>query len=348
MDALDFGSARTTIHFCESSAYFSEAGPGKTLIICDANTRVYAVEVEVEGRGVIVEIPPGEAHKRWTSIEAIINSALAEGMARDDTFFGLGGGVICDMAAFAASLYMRGCRLTLAPTTLLAMIDASIGGKTGIDHRGIKNLIGTFYPAERLLIAVDTLGTLGDREFRSGLAEGIKHGLLGDPDLLRLFESSVESVLARDLGVVESIVSRSIRVKGRIVEADPRETGCRAHLNLGHTFGHALEAATGFAVLTHGEAVAWGIGKAMKLGLLLGLTCRSYARRVWRVLSAYSFPLRGVTFDVGAVLRAMRSDKKRRGGEVRFVLQRDIANTLVEVVPDEIVRTVLEDESSIE
>ena len=256
--------------------------------------------------------------------------------------------MIGDISAFAASIYMRGIRLTLLPTTLLAMVDASIGGKTGIDFGGAKNSVGTFYPAEEVLMCLSVLDTLPEREFRTGLVEGIKHALLDDAELFASFQSRREAIFERDVDLIKRIVATSLRVKGTIVESDPKETGIRAHLNLGHTFGHALEAATGFRTVTHGEAVAWGIGKAMKLGLALNLTDHTYAKDVWRLLDDYGYPIRGVDFGVDSLITVMKADKKKKAGKLRFVIQERLGKTRLVNASDRIIDEVLSDDSAIE
>ncbi len=267
----------------------------------------------------LVELPTGEKGKIWNSVSAILARCAALELGRDSTLAGVGGGVICDVTAFAASLYMRGCGLILAPTTLLAMVDASLGGKTGIDFLGYKNLVGSFYPASRILVCPAVLHGLPEREYRSGLAEVIKAAVIGDADLFRLLEEKKAAVLARDDAVVEEMIRRSLAVKGTIVEEDPRESGKRAFLNLGHTFGHALESATGFSQWTHGEAVAWGMGRALAAGVRLGVTDRAFAGRVCRLLQEYGYRLQagvGLQELSGAILR----DKKRKAGKTRIVL----------------------------
>ena len=268
-----------------------------------------------------VTLPAGETAKTWQSVETVLKRGVELGLGRDSTIAGIGGGVICDVTAFAASLYMRGCGLLLAPTTLLAMVDASLGGKTGVDFMGYKNLVGTFYPASRIHVDVGTLATLPEREYVSGLAEVIKTALIGDSELLALLEGSRREVLAREPGVVEEMIRRSLVVKGRIVEEDPWERGRRAVMNLGHTFGHALETATGFSSWTHGEAVAWGIGRALAAGELLGLTEPAFRGRVESLLRAYGFRLEApVHYE--DLAPAFERDKKRRGGAVRVVVPR--------------------------
>ena len=259
-----------------------------------------------------VTLSAGEQAKTWQSVESILQKGVTMSLGRDAVIAGVGGGVVCDVASFAASLYMRGCGLVLAPTTLLAMVDASLGGKTGVDFMGFKNLVGTFYPASRIHIDVAALPSLPEREYVSGLAEVIKAALIGDDELLGLLERSRREVLAREARVVEEMIRRSLIVKGRIVEEDPKENGRRAVLNLGHTFGHALESATGFSGWTHGEAVAWGIGRACAAGELLGMTKSDFRARVESLLQGYGFRL-DAPARYQELAPAFDKDKKRRG-----------------------------------
>lgn len=289
--------------------------PGASITVMDSNT----ASLFGGGAANAVCLPAGEKAKEWASVHAILTRCAESGMGRDGTLAGIGGGVICDITAFAASLYMRGCRLVLVPTTLLAMVDASLGGKTGIDFMGYKNLVGTFYPAHRIVIALEAVKTLPQREYISGLAEVIKTALIGDPDLLVLLETARDRVLAREPAVVEEMIRRSLAVKGRIVQEDPREKGIRAFLNLGHTFGHALESATGFTLWTHGEAVAWGIGRALSAGTRFGMTDPAFARRVRTLLRGYGYRLEA---DAGfeKLEAAFGLDKKRTAGVARLVI----------------------------
>ena len=288
-----------------------------------------------------IVLDPGESSKSWRSVERILDSALDAEIGRDGRFFGIGGGVIGDMTAFGASIYMRGCGVILVPTTLLAMIDASVGGKTGIDFRGFKNMIGTFYPASEVRLCIDVLSSLPQRDYKSGLSEVIKHAFLGDAVLLEMLENNAASVIDRDQSLMLELVSRSIDVKGRIVEQDAREQGIRANLNFGHTFAHALETATGFRAWTHGEAVAWGIDKALRLGVLLNITDQGYAERVRSVLRLYDYPLEAPTINPDKIIEAMRQDKKKRRGLIQFVLQKDFGQTVLETVEPDLVRRIL-------
>jgi len=312
-DVLSFsvGGVTTEVEFSPQAPSFPEA----SVTVLDSNTAAM-FGAAAPNR---ICLPAGENAKQWESVHAVLTRCAESGLGRDAVIAGIGGGVICDITAFAASLYMRGCRLVLLPTTLLAMVDASLGGKTGIDFLGYKNLVGTFYPAHRIVIAPAAVKSLTDREYLSGLAEVIKTALIGDADLLRLLETARERILSREPAAVEEIIRRSLAVKGRIVQEDPREKGIRAFLNLGHTFGHALESATGFSGWTHGEAVAWGIGRALSAGMRFGMTDPAFARRVRTLLRAYGYRMEAdAGFD--ALKAAFGLDKKRTAGAARLVI----------------------------
>jgi len=326
--SFDFGGFRTEVVFGRN-AMGGDMSPESTVTVFDANTAALFGAEAVHP----VVLPAGEASKCWASVESIIARCASTGMGRDGVVAGVGGGVVCDVAALAASLYMRGCILILVPTTLLAMVDASLGGKTAIDFRGFKNLVGTFYPASRIEIAVERLKSLPGREYLSGLAEAIKTAIVGDAELLSLLRDRREDVLGREPAVVAEIVGRCVAVKGRIAAEDPRESGRRALLNLGHTFGHALESATGFSGWTHGEAVAWGLGRALAAGLRLGITDAGFARSLEDLLRGYGFRLEaGVEY--ADLAPALERDKKRRGGRVRLVIPRGPADLVVREVPE--------------
>ena len=288
--------------------------------------------------------PAGEAYKGLSSVEQLLEVCLSAGMGRDSVLGGVGGGVVTDMAAFAASLYMRGCRLVLIPTTLLAMVDAAIGGKTGVDFGGYKNLVGTFYPASEVRIWAGALKTLSEREYLSGLAEVIKHGLLGSSRVWDLVKEQRPAVLARQIPTVDEMIREAALFKARVVEKDLRESGERAFLNLGHTFAHALEAVLNFdGTWSHGEAVAWGIDRALSLGVRLGATDPQWKDEVRELLTAYGYRLRVDGVLAQAVLDAMKNDKKKKSGTVRFVLQKSRGETFLRPVDDALVLDTIQE-----
>ena len=290
-------------------------------------------------RRIILE--PGEQNKTMKNLEAIISRALSFGMARDSRFIGFGGGVVCDMTALAASLYMRGCQLTLVPTTLLAMVDASLGGKTAIDFEGGKNLIGSFYPASDVIISIDTLRTLPDKEFKCGLGEVLKHAFLSDDiSLFKYLLEHRDAILRKDKEELTDLIELSLDVKRKYLEADPEETkGIRSFLNFGHTFAHALESSALFSV-SHGEAVAWGIGRALDAGVLAGITPPELRDQGMELLKLYGYDTemrvgRGDWLDFA---EAMKKDKKKYAGKVQFVLVEDIGKPVLHPLESEIIQ----------
>jgi 3-dehydroquinate synthase len=312
---------------------------GKFLFVCDRNTE--ALTRTMAGDHPILVLPPGENFKTWASAETIIRAAREAGIGRDGVFIGSGGGVISDLTAFCASVYMRGVSLRLVSTTLLGMVDAGLGGKTGFDLFGIKNLAGTFYPAEAVWMPVSSLDTLPEREWKSGMAELLKTAVLDNDDrnddFLNLTRALKES--RKDLA---ACIARAVAFKGRIVEADPRETAgagnaggtTRAVLNLGHTFGHALEAASGLGALSHGEAVAWGMARSCELGLILGITPGGRAREIQETLESFGYETRAphpLCKDTGAFMKALGGDKKKKNGKLQFVVPAPQGAELVEL-----------------
>jgi 3-dehydroquinate synthase len=335
---FSFAGWRTEVSFEESLelATIGASASAGSLFVFDSATHGF---FGADTRNALV-FPMGEESKRWESVDSILHRLVDLGMGRDAEVIGVGGGVVCDIAAFAASLYMRGCALSLVPTTLLAMVDASVGGKTGVDFAGYKNLVGTFYPASRIHIVVGVLKSLPQREYLCGLAEAIKTAMIGDAGLLKLLGEERAHILARDESLIGEIVHRCLSVKGAIVAEDTREEGRRAVLNLGHTFGHALESCLGFRGWTHGEAVAWGIARSLDAGLGLGATDEGYAREVTDLLHAYGYRLE-TEVNGADLLAAMVMDKKRRGGRIRLALPKKPAEVIVREVDESLVSRVL-------
>jgi 3-dehydroquinate synthase len=309
------------------------SGGKRLLFVCDGNTEPMARTMAKDHP--ILVLPPGENSKTWASAEIIIRAARDAGLGRDGLFIGVGGGVISDLTAFCASIYMRGVSLRLVSTTLLGMVDAGVGGKTGFDLFGIKNLAGTFYPAELIRMPVSSLDTLPEREWKSGMAELLKTAVLDNDDFLNLAKTLKES--RKELA---SCIARAVAFKGRVVEADPRETAAspgrntRAVLNLGHTFGHALEAAAGLGALSHGEAVAWGMARACELGSVLGITPGERAREIQKTLEAFGYETRAphpLCKDTESFMKALGGDKKKKNGRLQFVVPASRGAELVEI-----------------
>ena len=333
------GGAYTDVYSVKTENEFGECLSGygsNVLFVADSNTARYLPD----GVPSLV-LPPGEREKNWSSIDRILSKALSLGLARDSVFIAVGGGVILDMTAFAASVYMRGARVVLVPTTLLSMVDATLGGKTGIDYGGGKNLVGTFYPAEDVIIAPHTLSTLSDKEYRCGLGEVVKHAFLShDSRLYDFLEKNRDAVLSRSGSVMMDMISLSLEVKIDYITADPEEKkGIRSALNLGHTFGHALEALEGFSI-SHGEGVAWGVVKAFETGRKLGITPPSYAEKALSLISSYGFDthLSVSPESFSSFYSAIGKDKKKKGGVVRFILMKGQGEPVLMPLDESIVR----------
>ncbi len=309
-------------------------------LVCDHNTaKILPSDIDIPR----VVLPPGERCKDFDVLGETLHCFLHARLARDSVVAAFGGGAVTDLGACAASIYLRGIDFVLIPTSLLSMVDAAIGGKTGIDFGGYKNIVGTFAPAAEVRLVPALLATLSEREYRNGLAEVIKAALLDDAELLSILEDRREQILRRDPALLREVIVRSVRVKARVVTDDLTERGRRAVLNLGHTFGHAAESVLGFDAIAHGEAVAWGIARAMHAGAAAGITDGAWVQRVVMLLSAYGYEtgasVQGAEPD--ALFDAMQRDKKRYRDGLRFVLQAGAQDTVLEVLPDHVVRGVL-------
>jgi 3-dehydroquinate synthase len=315
----DFESAVLIQEKIPSSSDLLTGGFSRALIVCDSNTLYIAKKIAAENIPLVV-LPPGEESKTWASVETVLRAAAERGLGRDGLFVGCGGGVVTDITAFAASIYMRGAALCLVSTTLLGMVDAALGGKTGFDLFGLKNLAGTFYPASFVYAPLESLSTLPEREWKSGMAELIKTALLDETG--DLFEK-VAGTFSGAERVTDTLIAGAVEINGRIVEEDPRETGRRALLNLGHSFGHALEAAAGLGAVSHGEAVAWGMAKAAELGLAKGITPPEKAAAILKLLGGRSYEIRSphpLIKESGVFFAALAGDKKRRAGKSIFIV----------------------------
>lgn len=313
------------------------------LVTNDVVGPLYADDVIASLRGAGLQpfvhtLRDGEAHKRLASVREIYDACLSAGMDRGGAVVALGGGVTGDIAGFAAATYMRGVRFVPLPTSLLAMTDASVGGKTGVDLPQGKNLVGAFKQPERVLIDVDVLHTLPEAEFRSGMAEVIKHGVIGEPVLFEaLAGGPPDGVLTLD----PALLARSIWVKIEIVEQDPFEGGRRAVLNLGHTAGHALERLSGFT-LRHGEAVSIGLVVVARIAEHMGRAETGLVERIAAVLRTWGLPVTCPPYAVSSILEAMTHDKKKRRGRLRWILPRAIGDvTVADDVPQNLVGAVL-------
>jgi len=274
-----------------------------------------------------VSFAAGEAHKTLDTVEALYHAGLAAGLDRQSVALALGGGVVGDVAGFFAATYMRGIRLVQVPTTLLALVDSSVGGKVGVDLPEGKNLVGAFFQPVLVLADLACLGSLPAREIRCGLAEIIKYAVILDADLFCLLEENVAALTRLDRALCEDVVSRCCALKTDVVRADEREAGRRAILNYGHTFGHALEAFTGYGRLIHGEAVAIGMGMAADLAVAMGRAAAVLPARQDALLQAYGLPCRAHSVArsaAAAILKLMERDKKASNGKLRLVLPAEI------------------------
>ncbi|USZ14318.1 3-dehydroquinate synthase [Moraxella sp. FZLJ2107] len=276
-----------------------------------------------------VVLPDGEAHKNQDSINAIYDTLLEQHFARDCTLVALGGGVIGDMTGFAAASFMRGVDFIQVPTTLLAQVDSSVGGKTGINHPRGKNMIGAFWQPQCVLADMATFKTLPKREFAAGMAEVIKYALIMDADFLTWLEDNADAITAQDGAILGEMVHRCCDFKAQVVAEDEREAGRRALLNFGHTFGHVIEAHQGYGAWLHGEAVAVGMVQAAQMSFKLGLISADDVARIIRVIERFDLPTTPPQIAVDEALDLMGHDKKVQQGKIRLVLLRAIGDAFV-------------------
>lgn len=294
-----------------------------------------------------VVLPDGEANKNLGSIQKIFSALGRLGATRDACLIALGGGVVGDMTGFAAACWMRGIDFVQMPTSLLAMVDASVGGKTGVNLEFGKNLVGAFHQPRAVLIDTDVLATLPDREYRTGLAEVVKHGAIGDSDFIARLEQQVDALNRRDHDALAELIEHACRFKAAIVARDETEQGQRALLNFGHTFAHALETETGYGQLLHGEAVAIGMCQAARLSARLGFADADAGARLARLLVALGLPTRPpAALDASALVSHMRLDKKNRGAHLRLILWRGLGQAFIaDDVPAHVIHEVLAESS---
>jgi 3-dehydroquinate synthase len=326
------------------------ARDGRLLLVSDE--QVWAAQGEALSAGLAAGglaaepllVPPGEGSKSWDVLAVVIDRLLARGIERGDHLVAFGGGVVGDLAGFAAAIVKRGCGFVQIPTTLLAQVDSSVGGKTGINVESGKNMVGAFHQPAAVLIDPEVLGTLPLRELRAGYAEVVKYGLIGDPGFFAWCEANGDALIDDDVAARSYAIAASVSAKAAIVAEDERETGDRrALLNLGHTFGHALEAETGFgAALLHGEAVALGMALAFQFSVRRGLCPAADAARVTAHLASAGLPIcladAGIDAGGATLVAHMMHDKKARGGRIPFILARGIGQAYVDwsVAPNEV------------
>ena len=286
----------------------------------------------LEARGVSVlqiTLPDGEQYKDWSTLNRIFDALLESRCERGTTLLALGGGVIGDLAGFAAAVYQRGVPFIQIPTTLLAQVDSSVGGKTAVNHPLGKNMVGAFYQPLAVVSDTDTLATLPDRELSAGIAEVVKYGAIRDGAFLGWLEANMDKLMRREAEALTYAIERSCAIKAEIVAGDERETGERALLNFGHTFGHAIETALGYGEWLHGEAVAAGMVLAARLSVELGLLGNAEAGRIETLLARAGLPVRAPSLGVERYLELMGHDKKVQAGRIRFILLRGIGDAFV-------------------
>ena len=322
-------------------------GRGVILVTDDHVGPLYGetVQAALTGASQLTEVvlPAGESYKDMTSIQKILDAALAEKHERGSLFVALGGGVVGDITGFAAACFLRGADFVQVPTTLLAQVDSSVGGKTGVNHAMGKNLIGAFHQPQQVVVDLDTLATLPAREYAAGLAEVIKYGLIRDAEFFAWLIDNVEALNGREAAALAFAIERRCAIKAVVVAADEREGGVRAHLNFGHTFGHAIERIQGYGDWLHGEAVAAGMVLASRLSVLRGTLDSEVVDQLTAFNQAVGLPVAppaGVTTQ--AMLEAMGSDKKVSGGKVRYIVLSQLGEAVVaeNVTDDDIARVI--------
>lgn len=324
--------------------------PASTQALIVSNTTVaplYAAKlahaVSMRHRQVhVLALPDGEEHKTWQTLNLIFDTLLRSACDRKTVLYALGGGVVGDMTGFAAACYMRGVPFVQVPTTLLAQVDSSVGGKTAINHPLGKNMIGAFYQPRLVVCDLDTLATLPERELSAGLAEVIKYGPIADTAFLDWIEANIDGLMRREAGLLAHAVKRSCEIKAWVVAQDERESGVRAILNFGHTFGHAIEAGLGYGKWLHGEAVGCGMVMALHLSQRLGLVDEAFVQRVTALVRKAGLPVVGPALGADRYLELMQVDKKTEAGQLKFVVVDRPGSAAVRTAPEALVREVIE------
>lgn len=284
-----------------------------------------------------IVLPDGESYKDWKNLQLIFDDLLKHGADRQTMLVALGGGVIGDMTGFAAASFMRGIRFIQVPTTLLAQVDSSVGGKTGINHPLGKNMIGAFHQPVAVIADLNTLKTLPVRELSAGLAEVVKHGAIADAKFLNWIEANAQALLACDTGAMAHAVLRSCEIKSAVVSADEREGGIRATLNFGHTFGHAIEAGLGYGEWLHGEAVGCGMVMGADLSRRLNFITQEEVNRLTKIIQSMNLPIIPPKFGAQRYMELMQVDKKTEGGQIRYIVLEKIGKAQIRSVPDSLV-----------
>ena len=305
--------------------------------------RVKAQLAPLAAKVIEVVLPDGEEHKTLATLELILSAMLAQKADRKTLIVALGGGVVGDMAGFAAAVYQRGIEFVQIPTTLLSMVDSSIGGKTAVNHPLGKNMIGAFYQPRLVLADVSTLSTLPARELSAGLAEVIKHGAILDRSYLDLIGANMEKMVSRDSDALAAAVAGSCRIKAQVVAEDEREQGVRAHLNFGHTFGHAIEAGMGYGIWLHGEAVGAGMVIAAELSVRMGMLSRADFEHLRLLIAKAGLPVLPPRMTTARMIELMSVDKKASQGIPKFILLESLGRATIRQVPAETVQGLLDD-----
>ena len=332
----------------QDTALYAKHVQGHLSIIVSNPTiaALYADPVEQSLRAIgqqVVRIilPDGEAHKNWETLQMIFDGLMKAGADRKSTIFALGGGVVGDMAGFAAASFMRGIAFVQIPTTLLSQVDSSVGGKTGINHPLGKNMIGAFHQPVAVIADLLTLKSLPPTELAAGLAEVVKHGAIADAEFLDWIEAHISDLNACHTLAMEHAVFRSCEIKSAVVAADEKETGIRAHLNFGHTFGHAIEAGMGYGQWLHGEAVACGMVIAAELSKELSYISTDDVHRLTNIIQALHLPVTPPSWPVDKYMGFMSHDKKAESGTIKYIVLQALGKASVLKVPDPMIRSVL-------
>ncbi len=321
---------------------------GTAFVVTDSNVGPQFGErtlAALDAHGItaaLFTIPAGEASKSLDTVREIYDWLLDHRAERSSAIISLGGGVVGDLTGFVASSYLRGVPFVQCPTSLLSMVDASIGGKVGVDHPRGKNLIGAFYPPRLVVQDTSLLASLPSRSLREGFAEAIKHGLIMDPPMLDILEHDAKRLLSVEPELTTELVARNAALKAKVVSEDEREGGLRMTLNYGHTIGHAIEAVTGYTSVLHGEAISVGMMAAAAIGERIGVTPPAIAERQRRLFELYGLPMTMPGLNTSAVMDATRIDKKVAGKKLRWVLLEDLGRPVIrDDVPDDVVADVL-------
>ncbi|MBI4006974.1 MAG: 3-dehydroquinate synthase [Planctomycetes bacterium] len=323
--------------------------PCKTLIITDKNVNALYADIVSKGLAAhkfdvkVVSMEPGEEKKTLSTVEVLYDAFFDHGMDRKSLVIALGGGVVGDVAGFAASTFMRGVPFVQVPTSLLAQVDSSVGGKVGVNHPRGKNMIGSFYQPIAVFIDTVTLSTLPRAELLAGMVEVIKYGVIRDASLFDYVEKSLPKILELNDDALKTIISKSCNIKARVVEEDEREAGLRAILNYGHTIGHALEALTEYKKYRHGEAVAIGMAYASKMAVIMGLADETVSMRQISLLKRLGMPTENREIKPDDIINTLYLDKKTLGGRLRFILPTKIGEVIIsDKVTEEVIRRTLE------